>query len=113
MKTIEELKKEPRLNITQIGLDGGMGWIYLPISKRPLAVIFSNGGGWNHVSVSHRNKTPSWEEMCMVKDIFFHKDEVAIQYHPKEEDYINNHPYTLHIWQPQNETIPTPPKEFV
>jgi hypothetical protein len=37
MKTIEELKKEPRLNITQIGLDGGMGWINLPISKRPLA----------------------------------------------------------------------------
>lgn len=37
--------------------------------------------GWNHVSVSHRNKTPSWEEMCMVKDTFYE----AIPTPPKEQ----------------------------
>ena len=64
MKTIEELKKEPRLNITQIGLDGGMGWINLPISKRPLAVIFSNGGGWDHVSVAISYKRYAASRSC-------------------------------------------------
>lgn len=113
MKTIEELKKEPRLNITQIGLDGGMGWINLPISKRPLAVIFSNGGGWDHVSVSHRNKTPSWEEMCMVKDIFFDEEECVIQYHPPKSQYVNNHPYCLHLWRPQNKEVLMPPKVMI
>lgn len=109
MKSFDEIRSNPRIKINQEGPDGGNGWIHHPLFKRPMLVVFSNGGGWDHVSVSFRNKTPTWDEMCIVKDIFFNEDEVVIQYHPAKEDYINNHPHTLHLWKPQKEKIPTPP----
>lgn len=66
-----------------------------------LFVIASDGDGWDHVSVSRVDKTPSWEEMCFIKGIFFKDDEVAMQLHPAKKDYINQHPYCLHLWRPQ------------
>ena len=30
-----------------------------------------------------------------------------------EEDYVNVHPYCLHIWRPQHQDLPKPPKIFV
>ena len=72
-------------------------------------VIASNGMGWEHVSVSHNQRIPSWEVMCKIKDMFFEDDEVVIQYHPKKSEYINNHPNCLHLWKPIIGSIPTPP----
>ncbi len=78
-----------------------------------LRVIVSWGGGWDHVSVSLENRCPDWDEICFAKDIFFHPNECVIQYHPPKSDYVNNHPYCLHLWRPQNESVPMPPKSFV
>lgn len=78
-------------------------------SMRLVAVIVSDGMGWDHVSVSLPTRCPTWEEMCLVKDLFFEKHEVAMQLHPAESEYVNHHPYCLHIWRPQNRSIPTPP----
>ena len=80
--------------------------------------IASTGGGWDHVSVSpgspSRKKCPTWDEMCAIKAMFFEPEEVAVEYHPAESEYVNNHPYCLHIWRPNNgATLPTPPKLFV
>jgi len=68
-------------------------------------------GGWEHISVSLRSfkeskkgkmveRTPTWGEMCYIKDLFWDKDEVAIQFHPVEGDYVNLHNYCLHLWKP-------------
>lgn len=78
-----------------------------------LRVVVSWGMGWDHVSVSLSNRCPTWDEMCFVKDFFFHPGECVIQYHPAEENYISNHDYCLHLWRPQNQDIPTPPLVFV
>jgi hypothetical protein len=80
-----------------------------------LQVIASWGGGWEHVSVTHKNKKqcPLWSEMCFVKDFFFRPDELVIQYHPAENEYVNRHQFVLHIWKPINQEIPKPPKIFV
>ena len=51
--------------------------------------------------------------MCRVKDMFFHPEEVAVQYHPKESEYVNRHPYCLHIWRKCGEDFETPPMAFV
>ena len=56
---------------------------------------------------------PTWEEMCKIKGIFFGPDECCVEYHPAEKDYVNVHPYCLHIWRPQNAEIPKPPTIFV
>lgn len=60
---------------------------------------------WEHVSVSPKNekRCPSWEEMDCVKRMFFNDDEIVIQFHPKEEDYVNLDNWTLHLWRPDFE----------
>lgn len=89
-----------------------------------LRVIASRGGGpaelggsdpysrWDHVSVSLPNRCPTWEEMCFIKELFFERDEPAMQLHPAK-DYVNNHPYCLHLWRPLDAEIPLPFAEMV
>jgi len=76
-------------------------------------IIASNGGGWEHVSVSSVDKVPSWAVMCEIKKMFFEDGEVAMQLHPAKKNYVNTHPNCLHLWRPINEKIPVPPIQFV
>ena len=77
-------------------------------------IIASDGGGWEHVSVScSNNRCPTWSEMCAIKKIFWDDDDCVIQFHPAKEDYVNNHETCLHMWRPTNQTFPTPPSIFV
>lgn len=69
--------------------------------------------GWEHVSVSLKHRTPTWDEMCFVKDLFWEEDECVIQYHPAKSDYVNFHPYCLHMWKPIEIEIPKPPSWMV
>jgi hypothetical protein len=78
-----------------------------------LAVISSDQEGWDHVSVSCQHRTPTWEEMNFIKDLFFTEEECVLQYHPPKEDYINVHNNVLHLWRQQGVTIVLPPKEMV
>lgn len=80
---------------------------------RPLMIIFSDGEGWEHVSVSTPARCPNWQEMCFVKDLFWAPDDVVMQLHPARSDYVNNHNSCLHLWRPQGQTIPTPPVKLV
>lgn len=93
------------------------GCFLIPAKKFKAAygVIACSAGGWDHISaqVHRQERLPTWLEMCMLKEIFFHRHEVAIQYHPAEEDYINDHPRVLHIWRPLGLPLPMPPKEYV
>lgn len=85
-------------------------------TERPavmLRVIASIGGGWDHVSVSLADRTPTWEELEFVKRLLFKPDEVAVQFHVPPDDHISNHPYTLHLWRPHRQRIRLPPKVFV
>lgn len=76
-------------------------------------VIASDGEGWEHVSVSRTDRCLTWEEMCMVKSMFWSDDDCVIQYHPPKSEYVNNHPYCLHLWRPVGIELPTPPSIFV
>jgi hypothetical protein len=113
MKSLEEIIQKGNLLVRETGEDGGWGIVYFGGGRKPAMVIFSWGDGWDHVSVSYKNRCCTWDEMCEIKDIFFHEDECAVQYHPLKKDYVNNHPYVLHLWRPQNIEIPMPPRELV
>ena len=120
MKNIEEIKKTPGIVIKKEGPDGFGGSVF-PIEykngkvkvikniDKVLHFIFSWGCGFEHLSVSTPIKTPTWEQMCFMKDIFWGENEVCMQLHPKKEDYVNNMQYCLHIWKPIDKEIPTPP----
>ena len=80
-----------------------------------LLILADDGklNGWEHVSVSTPRRPPNWQEMCFVKDLFWDRTEAAMQLHPPEADYINNHPSCLHIFKPLNAAIPIPPSSLV
>ena len=84
-----------------------------PIDRATLRIVASAGGGWDHVSVSRKNRCPNWLEMEHVKRLFFKDDETAMQLHVPPSDHINNHPHCLHLWRPADGNIPRPPKEFI
>lgn len=95
------------------GADFGAFEIDGPCGAR-LKIIASPGDAnidipWEHVSVSVRNRCPNWEEMCFVKDLFFEPEEAVMQLHPPKSDYVNCHPYCLHLWRPLHTQIPMPP----
>jgi hypothetical protein len=78
-----------------------------------LKVIASNDGGWDHVSASLPDRCPTWDEMNMLKDLFFMPHELVVQFHPPKAMYINHHPYTLHLWRPHKQDIQLPPSWMV
>lgn len=111
MKSFDEILADKRFTKEGQLADGIKGWV--TNRGKVYRVIASNGGGWDHVSVSMRDRCPSWDEMCMIKDMFFYENECCVEYHPAKKNYVNVHPYCLHIWKPQDKEMPTPPKIFV
>lgn len=79
--------------------------------------IAAAGAQWEHVSVHileyGKQRTPTWQEMCMVKDIFWDEEECVVQFHPPKSEYVNNHPHVLHLWKLGSGTFPAPPSIFV
>lgn len=113
MKTLTELRQIKNLKIERVGIDGGAGMVHF--GELYGSVIWSFGGGWEHVSVCPRKRKymPSWDDMCKLKDMFFREDETVAQYHPAKSEYVNNMPNCLHLWRPTAETLPTPPSIMV
>jgi hypothetical protein len=79
----------------------------------PLMAVCSDKAGWEHVSVSGQTACPTWEQMCRVKSLFWRPEEAVVQYHPAESEYVNLHPFCLHLWKPTNSLLPTPPAWMV
>lgn len=105
--------------------DGMNGAFSIPLRPGVLAnCIVSNGIGiggellvpWEHVSVHIEDRkgqrTPTWNEMCQVKDLFWEPEECVVQFHPPKSEYVNNHPNVLHLWKHMGD-FPTPPSVLV
>ena len=54
---------------------------------------------WQHMSVSYPDRLPSWEDLVLAKEQFLGEEVEAYQVLPKRSEYVNNHPYTLHLWR--------------
>jgi len=78
-----------------------------------LTVIASDGDGWDHVSVSHPTRCPTWREMQRVRECFFKENEWVVQYSPPKSEHVNFMETCLHLWRPQHGHMPTPPKRLV
>lgn len=98
---------------------GNNGLFEISIGTNLYTIVASDGLNWEHVSVSkivakgRPNQCPTWEDMCIIKNRFWSKDQTVLQYHPSEKEYVNIHPGTLHLWRPMKEEIPKPPKWMV
>ena len=86
--------------------------------KRKLFIIATDGENtaWEHVSISlpdFHDLCASWDEMCLVKDLFWDDTQCIIQFHPAKSEYVNFHPGVLHLWRCRNGVFPMPPRECV
>lgn len=102
-------------NLTGVANDpkGGMFRMKSPIDGQILVIIADSDCGWDHVSISRKNRVPNWAEMEHVKRTFFRDDETAMQLHVPPDDHVNMHPYVLHLWRPHDVEIPRPPAILV
>lgn len=86
MKKLEEIRKTPNLIIeAETENDGLGGKYYDKINNKWLNFIFSYQMGWEHLSVSMPSKTPSWDQMCLMKDVFGTKTKLAYNITPKKK----------------------------
>lgn len=95
--------------------------------RHVLLCIVSDAGGWEHVSVTTYRKRrkgqgwlstqpkrcPTWNEMVLVKNLFWRAEECVIQYHPPDGLNVNNHEFCLHLWKAIDQEIPMPPPIMV
>lgn len=103
--------------------DGWNGAFAIPVERwcpggpATAVIVCSDQGGWDHVRVHidtpMHERYPTREEIDYVRRLFFRGDECVMQLHVPGSKNINNHPYALHMWRPQNEAIPIPPENFV
>lgn len=85
----------------------------IPCGVRLLRVIASIGGGWDHVSVSLSDRTPTWYELEFVRKKLFKPNEIVIQFHVPGDKHINVHPHCLHMWREHGRKVRLPPRHFV
>jgi len=102
-----------KYRINLFGDRGDMNNGILVIKDKGLRIQFSNGMDWDHVSVSRKHRMPTYEDMCYAKNLFWSSDLCVMELHVPEKDHINCHPYCLHLWRPQKETIPRPPQIMI
>jgi hypothetical protein len=114
--TLEKLRNANRWRIKtgEMGSEDTDGWngcFLVPLDGELWNVMISDGMGWRHLSVANaRAKVlPSWTIMCRLKACFFSDDSWVVQYHPAQSEYVNDHPFVLHLWEPLEETLPRPP----
>lgn len=119
MRTWSEIESNSRLMVKRVHVDPvnqdrfqGCGWLMTKpkrISEAAYVIWGSNEDGWEHVSVSFPKRCPTWDEMCIAKDVFWREDEACYQIHPAKVTYINIHNYCLHIWRPKDGVLILPP----
>ena len=99
------------------GVNWGMFQVPSNVSPKKTLCVMSSGTddihGWEHVSVSTSNRCPTWAELQQIKELFWADDETVVQFHPAKADYVNRHPYCLHLWRRVRRPFELPPRHLI
>lgn len=106
----------PMMPDTEFGDSFGYFEFQVESSGETMRIISSGiqpRGGWEHVSVSLWNRCPTWEEMSLVKSLFWDDGETVIQFHPPKSKHINFHQFCLHLWSMTGHAFELPPSNLI
>lgn len=100
---------------------GNNGLFFLRDSHENIYLCIASDQGfpgqpaWEHVSVTLRNqeRTPTWEEMCFIKSVFWNENDTVLQYHPAKSEYVDYSPWCLHLWRPIGIDFPKPDSRMI
>lgn len=62
------------------------------------AAIEADDRAWLHVSLSRKNRLPSYDDMVLVKQLFIGPDKLALQLFVPEDQHVNECEFCLHLW---------------
>lgn len=112
VRPIREILRNSRVKNHCKSLDFEAVDVHLRDGKTVLCLFGDDEEGWEHVSVSPKGSkyekdqpTPTWNEMCQVKHIFWSDTEQVVQIHPPEDEYlhgIGDDTNILHLWRPKD-----------
>jgi hypothetical protein len=66
---------------------------------RLLTAIHSIDNGRHHLSVSHRDRIPTWEELGFARDSLLPADLWLMIAHPPRKYWLNYNSRVLHLWE--------------
>jgi hypothetical protein len=72
--------------------------------RRPFTLIWSvavqeDGEIWQHMSMAHRDRVPTWMELVEAKEWLMGTDTYAYQVAPPRRLYVNQNPNVLHLFR--------------
>jgi hypothetical protein len=89
----------PRWCVEMVGHDNSCR--YINYTQKLLAIVScsreNDGHFWIHLSVSHRDRQPNWQELAETKAVFL-GDREGYTVHPPKRRYVNLHPNVLHVF---------------
>ncbi len=62
------------------------------------AEVHEDDRRWAHASLSKKGQLPTWQDLKVVKNLFFGPDKLVMQVLPPQDEYVNLHETTLHLW---------------
>lgn len=78
---------------------GGRTWVGKTNGLRvSVSVDEINKVQWLHLSVSRKSRTPSYDDLVLVRRLCFGETEPAYMVFPRREEHRNFMPYCLHLW---------------
>jgi len=72
-----------------------------------------DGQEWLHASIAHPDAMPTWEELKAVKVALIGAARFAYLVFPPAWQYVNQHPYALHVWARWDESDGAALPDFV
>ncbi len=65
-------------------------------------VIVTKDAGLYHLSISRKDRLPSYDELKSARYQFLPDVPYMVQIFPPEEDFVNLHDFCLHLWEPKD-----------
>jgi hypothetical protein len=57
-----------------------------------------DGKEWQHISISHPSRYPTWDEIMFVKDHFTGEGQEAVMVLPKHSEFVNIHEFCFQYY---------------
>lgn len=67
------------------------------------AVLVSIENNRYHLSISHQKRLPTYEELKEARYKFLPDEIYMAQIFPPKKEFVNLHPFCLHLWQIKQE----------
>jgi hypothetical protein len=76
---------------------------FLMKSTKKITVIQSIDSGYDHISLSHPHRLPTWDEIKYMRNKYGDPNKFYVIVLPPMEFYLNLHEFCMHLWEVKSE----------